>query len=463
MLQLRGKKIIENYLARVEQELDRDAFAFFRTGVPPTEEETGIFACPGVEERDRIHTIPGLVDRFVQAVRARIPEEIFILERASAGHGKTVEQIELILKSAGRLPMRELTTARRALADAQTGYESFRAALQARNTACRGGRAGEYTSRQATVEQTRARYLKLCDELLLRLTELLPMLPQAELARIVGILRGTPAALASAFDRELSASEEERTGRAAVFLSPLKIADARLAAVEHMKALLLHLNTVRRRALLFKSPVVDMRAIFPRHDAILSLLPYFQDLASRVKPASPIENSRAPILTVIPVGRLASPYTRAVTSKGKETRMVEVNYYNPTNVMVISGAADAAREPGEVSEIDRVLGEYVFDTLTLHKDYIRDPVGVGKEKGPYYSVTKARLQPELAELLKDTLDLRWHFSEDFVRFADSLAGRGEPLPHELDTWFRCNLVNPDFEGGAPPAPEDAGRGRFGVR
>jgi hypothetical protein len=110
------------------------------------------------------------------------------------------------------------------------------------------------------------------------------------------------------------------------------------------------------------------------------------------------------------------------------------------------------------------LGEYVFDTLTLHKDWLRDPVGVGKEKGPYYSVQKARLEPDLAKLLLDTLDLRWHFSADFTRFVDSLRGAGEPLPHELDTWFRANLINPDYEGGAPPAPDAAPkRGIFGTR
>lgn len=455
MLQLKGKKLIENYLTRVEEALERDPLELFRAGAPPDDEEREIFACPGVEERDRLYTIPGVVERFIQAVRDRIPEEMFMLDRALAAHGKAGEQIELILKSAGRLPLRELTAARRALADAHAGFDALRAAFQTRNTACRGGRAGEYPARQAAVEDAGKAYARHLDELLARLVALLPMLPRDHLARVVGALAATLPALRAAFDRELSASEEERAGRGALFVSPLKFSDARFLAVEHIKTLLLHLQTVRRRALLYKTPTVDARAIKPRHEAILEMLPYFRELAARVKPVNPVETGRQPLVAILPVGRLASPYTRAITSKGKETRMVEVNYYNPTNLMIVSGTADAAREPGEVSEIDRVLGEFVFDTLTLHKDWIRDPVGVGKEKGPYYSVAKARLEPKLSEILKDTLDLRGHFSEDFVRFTDSLAGRGPDLPHELDTWFRCNLINPDFEGGPPPPADDA--------
>ncbi len=463
MNQLKGKKVLEDYLNRVEALLDADPLRLIREGAPPNDEERDLLTHPSMPDRDRIYSFPGLVERFVQMARSRIPEEIFVLERANTAQAKVVQHLEATLKSAKQLPIRESTAVRRTLADALAAFEAFRAALQSRNTACRGGRAAEYTKRQPSVDAAERKYHTLLDGLFRGLTDLLPALPPSELRRLVEVLRQTTGALRAAYDRELSATEEERTVREGLFLSPHRMPEARQVVVDYLKALLLHLQTVRKRALLYKPPLIDAAAVLARHESALDLLPYFRELETRVKPANPIERARKFLIAVMPVGRLASPYTSAVTSRGKETRMVECNYYNPTNVMILSGQADVARQPGEVSECDRALGEYVFDTLTLHRDWIRDPVGVGKEKGPYYSILKARLEPALAPLLKDTFDLRWHFSADFARFMDHLRGMGEPLPHELDTWFRANLVNPDYEGGPPPAP-DAGprRGLFGV-
>jgi hypothetical protein len=169
-----------------------------------------------------------------------------------------------------------------------------------------------------------------------------------------------------------------------------------------------------------------------------------------------VERNRQWRVAIYPTGRFTSPYTRKITSKGKETRMVEGLYYHSTNVLLLSGHADQVREDDEVSEVIRVFGEYIFDTLTMNVEYIRDPIGVGKEKGNYYSVIKGRQQPDLAKILKDTLDLRYHFSEDFVRFICQLEEGKEELSPELFIWFMTTLVAVDY-AEKNPQPKETGK------
>jgi hypothetical protein len=434
-----GKKCVEKFIERVSVEFEEDPILFVYRGITLTDEEKEYLLYENFPASNRIYTLPGIISLFLCELREKIPEEIFRYYEYLQLFNKIVGQLENILSPRGGGKKKVYAILKTLLDDLSSCFYDVSRKCRERNNKIRKNRRSNKEMFQRPVDEAVNRYIERCDKFEEVLIKVITSVPPDGLRRLVGVLKDGAGQLIDVYDSELRAGVNSR-GRVPVYCNPERLSEIKLLISDHIKPLFFQLVTARKRSMMYKVPIVDYEKIIDKYMEILEYFPYFLELESRIKPKPILEDRRWKVV-IFPTGRMSSPYTKAITAKGKETRMSYGFYYHLTNVIILSGTADEMTEEGEIPETERVFFEYIFDTLTQNGDYIRDPVGVDKEKGNYYSVIKKRVNPELKKILEDKLDLRYHFTEDCYKFIMKRRGdESVELNEEIYRWFVEKLV-----------------------
>ncbi len=455
-----GKQCIQKFIEKTTENLEKDPFNFLINGIVLDEDQTKYMIYPDMPQSDRIFNIPDLIQHFIDTIKNRIPEEIFKFDDYKKTFTKIVDQLSIVLRKVADADAKALLLTKNALGDIVTDFHNVQKELQKRNKLIRKNRNQEEEKFQIPVNNKIREFMEKCDEFELKFVEIVKILPPVEINKLVNVLRIGVGITLNVYDCELYGKLNAR-GKVSVFYNPVLISEIKTIVTDFIKPLMFQLNTARKRTLMYKPPILNYEAIIEDWDNKLNLLTHFKHHEFLVKP-NPVSQDKDWKLVVFPAGRMASPYTKAITSKGKETRMTGGFYFSQTNTFLLSGTADDMLEEGEIPELSRILYEYVFDLLTHNPDYVKDPIGVEKEKGDYYKIIKKRLCPKLKDLLEDQLDLRYHFTEDLYYFVESLQNGGEKLPKELHVWFIKNLIDPSYEETIEKEEKDSRGGLFSI-